>query len=669
MSHSQQLKSKFILHSNYPPSGDQPEAIARLIDGIEQGATHQTLKGVTGSGKTFTVANIIHRLKRPTIILAHNKTLAAQLYSEMKHFFPENAVEFFVSYYDYYQPEVYLPGSDRFIRKDSAINEQLERLRLSTTKALIERRDVIVVASVSSVYGLGDPEAYRSLQVHLQLGQEVDIDLLIAQLERLQYSRCSRTIKRATFLVRDQAIDIFPADSEHRSLTVEFSGSHIAKLYWVDAISGDKLDDIEQYLVSPKTLYSVSIEQVELACKQIMTDMERQVEQLNSENRFTEAARLYERTLADVEQLTTQGYCSGIENYGSYLNQRDPSLPPTTLFDYLPKDGLLFIDESHVMIPQISAMYKSDQSRKSTLIDFGFRLPSAKNNRPLSFAEFEGIKPQTIFVSATPGHYELEKSQSRVFKQIIRPTGLLDPEIEIRPSANSIEDLFNEIKLRNQRNERTLVTTLTKKSAENLNNHLAAKGIKVSYLHSDVKTNDRIETVNALRAGTYDVLIGINLLREGLDIPEASLVAVLDADHAGFLRSEQALIQIIGRAARNQHGKAILYADKMTPAMKRAIDDSESRRADQIEYNRLNSIVPSSSGRKLDKSQNDGQPSVDVSERGQDRVGFCESLAELCQLITAKEKELISLVDSSNLEDAKRVREQLVLLYRQFIYM
>ncbi|ABZ76564.1 excinuclease ABC, B subunit [Shewanella halifaxensis HAW-EB4] len=664
MSNSLLSQNKFILHSSYLPSGDQPEAIARLIDGIESGASHQTLKGVTGSGKTFTVANIIHRLKRPTIILAHNKTLAAQLYSEMRHFFPENAVEFFVSYYDYYQPEVYLPGSDRFIRKDSAINAHLERLRLSTTKALIERRDVIVVASVSSVYGLGDPDAYRSLQVKLSLGQAIETEELIERLERLQYGRCNRTIKRATFLVRDGAVDIFPADSEHKALTLELDDGHLNKLYWIDAVSGEKLADVDEYYVSPKTLYSVSVEQVDLACEQIMKDMELQVASLSAENRLTEAARLYERTVSDLELLRLQGYCPGIENYASYLNQRDPKLPPTTLFDYLPKDGLLFIDESHVMVPQISAMYKSDQSRKNTLIDFGFRLPSARNNRPLSFDEFESIKPQTIFVSATPGRYELSKSNSHIFKQIIRPTGLLDPEIEIRPSENNLKDLVKEIELRVARNERTLVTTLTKKSAEALNDFIAARGIKVSYLHSDVKTNDRVEIINALRAGELDVLIGINLLREGLDIPEASLVAVLDADHAGFLRSEQALIQIIGRAARNENGKAILYADKMTFAMQKAIDESSERRGHQMLYNMANGIVPSSSKRKLDSGD---QAHVVVGSV--DRAKFCESLSELCRQITAKEKELLQLVDEEGAEQAKLIREQLIVLYRQFIYM
>ncbi|ABV87611.1 excinuclease ABC subunit UvrB [Shewanella pealeana] len=659
-------KNTFILHSNYTPSGDQPEAIARLVDGIDSGSSHQTLKGVTGSGKTFTVANIIHRLKRPTIILAHNKTLAAQLYSEMRHFFPENAVEFFVSYYDYYQPEVYLPGSDRFIRKDSAINEHLERLRLSTTKALIERRDVIVVASVSSIYGLGDPDAYRSLQVKLWLGQEIDLDDLIQRLERLQYTRCNRTINRATFLVREGVIDIFPADSEHQALTVEIEAGRVNQLYWIDAISGQQLETIAEYCVSPKTLYSVSIEQVELACGQIMSDMEQQVAILNADNRLTEAARLYERTVSDLELLRLQGYCPGIENYASYLNQRDPQLPPTTLFDYLPKDGLLFIDESHVMIPQISAMYKSDQSRKNTLIDFGFRLPSARNNRPLSFTEFESIKPQTIFVSATPSNYELSKSKQQVFKQIIRPTGLLDPEIEIRPSDNNLEDLVQEIALRLARNERTLVTTLTKKSAESLNDFLSAKGIKVSYLHSDIKTNDRVEIIKALRVGEIDVLIGINLLREGLDIPEASLVAVLDADTAGFLRSEQALIQIIGRAARNENGKAILYADKVTTAMQSAIDESAERRGHQIIYNMANGIVPSSSKRRLDSGS---QTQVAVSHM--DRAQFCENLSALCQQITAKEKELLLCVDEGEggADQAKIIRQQLIALYRQFIFM
>lgn len=562
-------QDSFILHSNYTPSGDQPEAIAKLIAGINNGATHQTLKGVTGSGKTFTMANVIHRLKRPTLILAHNKTLAAQLYSEMKTFFPENAVEYFVSYYDYYQPEVYIPGNSRFIGKNSAVNEQLERLRLSTTKSLIERQDVIVVASVSSVYGLGSPEAYRALQISLAIDTEIEKELLVERLNQLHYTqqkKGKKKLKRAMYQVEGNTFDIFPADAEQYGIRIEIVANTIKALYSIDPISGQVLSELDHYLVSPKTLYSTPQDKLILATDKILEELELRVSELNDENRFVEAARLYERTTNDVEMMQKKGYSSGIENYSSYLSDRDPELPPTTLLDYLPKDSLLFIDESHVMIPQISAMHSSDQSRKNNLIEYGFRLPSSRNNRPLSFKEFEKIKPQTIFVSATPGNYELKRSHGETIDQIIRPTGLLDPEIEVRPSKNRMDDLLAEIHKRVAQDERTLVLTTTKKSAEALTTFMSKKGIRVRYLHSDIKTSKRTEIIDALRAGEFDVLIGINLLREGLDIPEASLVAILDADQAGFLRSVQALIQIIGRVARNTNGQAILYADKITDA-------------------------------------------------------------------------------------------------------
>ncbi|MGF1735923.1 excinuclease ABC subunit UvrB [Photobacterium satsumensis] len=656
-------KGSFILHSSYPPSGDQPEAIARLISGLENGATHQTLQGITGSGKTFTMANVIHRVQRPTLILAHNKTLAAQLYSEMKHFFPENAVEYFVSYYDYYQPEVYIPASDRFIRKDSAINEHLERLRLSTTKSLIERRDVIVVASVSSVYGLGDPNDYRALQIPLNVGTHIELDDFIRRLERLQYSRCERTIERATFRVHGDRIDIFPADSEHKAIRIGLVNSTVESLQWIDPLTGKQLGEIDHYFVSPKTLYATPREKIQTASTEILRELEERVAELNGDNRLVEAARLYERIMSDVEMMQQLGYCSGIENYSCYLNDRDPALPPTTLLDYLPKDGLLFIDESHVMVPQISAMYRGDQSRKDTLIDYGFRLPSAKNNRPLSFKEFEKIKPQTIFVSATPGDYELNRSQGEAIEQIIRPTGLLDPEVEVRPSTDHIDDLLGEISQRVAKNERVLVTTLTKKSAEDLNDLMVEKGIRVRYLHSDVKTADRVDIINGLRAGEFDVLIGINLLREGLDIPEASLVAILDADHAGFLRSVQALIQIIGRAARNANGKAILYADKMTPAMQQAISESSSRRQRQVIFNQAHGITPMTSLRKQASEQ------AALQDQRTQSVTFCENLSVLCQQITAKEQHLLAAVDASDEQQVNEIRVQLDELYRQFIYM
>ncbi|WP_305405248.1 excinuclease ABC subunit UvrB [Photobacterium leiognathi] len=654
-------QNTFILHSAYPPSGDQPEALARLIGNIQSGVTHQTLQGVTGSGKTFTMANMIHRLQRPTLILAHNKTLAAQLYSEMKRFFPENAVEYFVSYYDYYQPEVYIPGSDRFIRKDSAINEQLERLRLSTTKSLIERKDVIVVASVSAIYGLGDPEQYRAVQIPLSVGMTLDREDFIQRLAALQYSRCERTIERATFRVHGEIFDIFPADSESKAVRVVMFDDTIEKLQWIDPLTGKVLGDIEHYFVSPKTLYAASREKLQKASIEIEKDLEARVAELNDQNRIVEAARLYERTMHDIEMMQQLGYCSGLENYSCYLNDRDPALPPTTLLDYLPKDGLLFIDESHVMIPQISAMYRSDESRKETLIDYGFRLPSAKNNRPLMFSEFEKLKPQTVFVSATPGEYEFKKSQQHVTEQIIRPTGLLDPIVEVRPLASQTEDLLKEIAERTQKDERVLVTTLTKKSAEALYDVMTELGIKVSYIHSDVKTEQRVEIIDDLRAGNYDVLIGINLLREGLDIPEASLVAVLNADHAGFLRSTQALIQIIGRAARNANGKAILYADKITPAMQQAMSESQQRRERQEAYNQAHQITPASSQRQKSNIEN--------QEPAQHTTAFCANLSELCQQITATEKLLLVACDANDETQISEIRTRLNDLYRQFIFM
>ncbi|CAO3305663.1 MULTISPECIES: excinuclease ABC subunit UvrB [Pseudomonas putida group] len=654
---------KFILHSNYTPAGDQPEAVARLISGIEEGATHQMLKGITGSGKTFTMANVIHRLKRPTLILAPNKTLTAQLYSEMKNFFPENAVEYFVSYYDYFQPEVYMPGSDRFIQKDSAINEHLERLRLSTTKSLIERRDVIVVASVSSIYGLGDPDSYRALQVRLARGVEIEQGELVRKLALLQYDRVDRVLRRGSFRVRGDIIDIFPADSEHRAIRVVLLDDYIELVQWLDPVTGKLLEEVDSYLVSPKTLFVTPRNKIESAAVEILAEMESRVEEFNRENRLVEANRLYERVTNDVEMMRELGYCSGIENYSCYMNERDSSLHPTTLLDYLPKDGLLFIDESHVMVPQISAMYRGDQSRKETLIDYGFRLPSSKNNRPLSFEEFEGIKPQAIFVSATPGPYELKASAGRVVEQVIRPTGLLDPEVEVRPLEGRMDDLLREISVRVQNNERVLVTALTKVEAEDLSTFMADQGVRVRYMHSDTKADARVEIINGLRVGDFDVLIGVSLLREGLDIPEASLVAILDADRAGFLRSAHALIQMIGRVARNQNGKAILYADTVTPAMQEAIDETKNRRERQIEFNEQKGISPVSSVRKMaDEAAMVVEPVVHSSK-------FCENLSTLCELITNKEQELLEYTDRHDDESVENIRVQLDALYRQFIYM
>ncbi|MCO4019428.1 excinuclease ABC subunit UvrB [Pseudomonas aeruginosa] len=653
----------FILHSSYTPAGDQPEAIARLLSDIEEGATHQTLKGITGSGKTFTMANVIHRLKRPTLILAPNKTLTAQLYGEMKHFFPENAVEYFVSYYDYFQPEIYMPGTDRFIPKDSAINDHLERLRLSTTKSLIERRDVIVVASVSSIYGLGDPDAYRALQIALSPGVKINQRELIRRLALLQYDRTERTLKRATFRVQGDVIDIFPADSEHRAVRVELLDDSVASVQWLDPVTGKTLGAIDHYLVSPKTLFAPPTNKIDSASKKILADMEERVAELNRNNRLVEANRLYERITHDVEMMREVGYCSGMENYSCYFSDRDPASPPITLLDYLPKDGLLFVDESHVMVPQISAMYRGDQARKETLIDYGFRLPSSKNNRPLNFGEFEKVKPQTIFVSATPGDYELKVSKDRVVEQVIRPTGLLDPEVEVRKSDGYIDDLLAEISKCVKKKNRVLVTTLTKVSAEELTDFLTDHGIRARYMHSDIKAEDRVEIINGLRAGEFDVLIGISLLREGLDIPEASLVAILDADRAGFLRSAQALIQMIGRVARNENGKAILYADVTTPAMKQAIDETNRRRRLQIAFNEENGISPVSSVRKLaGEETSTEEPTVHTE-------AFCENLSDLCDQITAKEQQLLEFTDTGDEQRVEDIRHQLDGLYRQFIYI
>ena len=653
----------FIMHSNYTPAGDQPEAIARLISDIEEGATHQTLKGITGSGKTFTMANVIHRLKRPALILAPNKTLTAQLYGEMKNFFPENAVEYFVSYYDYFQPEVYMPGSDRFIQKDSAINDHLERLRLSTTKSLIERRDVIVVASVSSIYGLGDPDGYRALQIALSPGMKLGQRELIRRLALLQYDRTERTLRRATFRVQGDVIDIFPADSEHRAVRVELLDDSVESVQWMDPVTGKKLGKMDHYLVSPKTLFATPKNKIDSVAEKIIAEMEERVADLNRNNRLVEANRLYERVTNDVEMMRELGYCSGMENYSCYFGDRDAASPPITLLDYLPKDGLLFVDESHVMVPQISAMYRGDQARKDTLIDYGFRLPSSKSNRPLSFDEFEKMKPQTIFVSATPGDYELKVSKGRVVEQIIRPTGLLDPKVEVRKADGCMDDLLAEISKCLKRKNRVLVTTLTKVGAEDLTDFLTDNGIRARYMHSDIKAEDRVEIINGLRAGEFDVLIGISLLREGLDIPEASLVAILDADRAGFLRSAHALIQMIGRVARNEDGKAILYADVVTPAMKQAIDETDRRRELQIAFNEENGISPASSVRKLAVEE------VDAVEPTVRSEAFCANLSDLCDQITVKEQQLLESADAGEEQRVEDIRRQLDGLYRQFIYM
>lgn len=582
----------FELVSKYQPAGDQPTAIEALMDGLESGLAQQTLLGVTGSGKTFTMANIIANSQRPTLILAHNKTLAAQLYGEMKEFFPNNAVEYFVSYYDYYQPEAYVPSTDTFIEKDASINDHIEQMRLSATKALMERRDVVIVSSVSAIYGLGDPKSYMKMLLHLRQGDLMDQRAILRRLAELQYTRNDIAFERGTFRVRGDVIDIFPADSERQGVRVELFDEEIEKISLFDPLTGAVDKTVARATVFPKTHYVTPREKIIDAIDHIKEELRDRKAQLKDANKLIEEQRISQRTQFDVEMMMELGYCSGIENYSRYLSGRAPGEPPPTLLDYFPADGLLFIDESHVTVSQVGAMYKGDRSRKETLVEFGFRLPSALDNRPLKFDEFEKISPQTIYVSATPGNYELEKSNGEVVEQVVRPTGLLDPIIEVRPVATQVDDVMSEINLRVERDERVLVTTLTKRMAEDLSDYLAEHGIKVRYLHSDIDTVERIEIIRDLRLGKFDVLVGINLLREGLDMPEVSLVAILDADKEGFLRAERSLIQTIGRAARNINGRAIMYGDIITGSMQRAIDETQRRRTKQQEHNEKMGITP-----------------------------------------------------------------------------
>jgi len=623
------MSRAFELVSEYQPAGDQPEAIKKIVEGLTNGLAHQTLLGVTGSGKTFTMANVIAHVGRPTLIMAHNKTLAAQLYGEMKAFFPHNAVEYFVSYYDYYQPEAYVPSTDTFIEKDASINEHIEQMRLSATKALMERRDVVIIASVSAIYGLGDPQSYMQMLLHLKQGDIVDQRFILRRLAELQYTRNDLAFERATYRVRGEVIDIFPAESDDIAVRIELFDEEIERISLFDPLTGAVEKIVTRYTVYPKTHYVTPRETILSAVEQIKVDLAARRSELLAANKLVEEQRLAQRTQFDIEMMIELGYCSGIENYSRYLSGRDPGGPPPTLLEYFPDDGLMFIDESHVTISQIGAMYKGDRSRKENLVNYGFRLPSALDNRPLKFEEFEIIAPQRVYVSATPAAYELTHSAGEVIEQVVRPTGLVDPEIEIRPVISQVDDLMSEAILRAAKGERVLVTTLTKKMAEDLTEYLHEHQIRVRYLHSDIDTVERMEIIRDLRLGVFDVLVGINLLREGLDIPEVSLVAILDADKEGFLRSERSLIQTIGRAARNLEGRAILYADRITDSMRRAIDETDRRRAKQQAFNERHGIAPKAIRKKV-------ADVMDLGQTPQQNPAIARQVAEQQRLVKGR---------------------------------
>lgn len=658
------MTQHFELHADFKPSGDQPEAIRRLIEGIQNGLAYQTLLGVTGSGKTFTMANVIQAIDRPTIILAPNKTLAAQLYGEMKEFFPKNAVEYFVSYYDYYQPEAYVPSSDTYIAKDSSINDHIEQMRLSATKALLERHDSIIVATVSAIYGLGDPRMYLSMVMHLDRGDKVDQRYILRRLAELQYTRNDLDLHRATYRVRGDVIDVYPAESDSEAIRIELFDDEIENISYFDPLTGEIIRRVPRATIYPKTHYVTRRETVISAIDQIKLDLRVRLEELYQLNKLVEAQRLQQRTTYDLELMQELGYTQGIENYSRYLSGRKPGEPPPTLFDYLPKDALLIIDESHVTIPQLHGMYRGDRSRKETLVEYGFRLPSALDNRPLRFDEFVTRSPQTIFVSATPSAYELERSDA-IAEQLVRPTGLLDPQVEIRKAATQVDDLLSEINARREINERVLVTTLTKRLAEDLTEYLEEHNVRVRYLHSDIGTVERVEILRGLRLGLFDVLVGINLLREGLDLPEVSLVAILDADKEGFLRSETSLMQTIGRVARNFNGKAILYADQITGSIERAIKETERRRIKQQAYNEEHQITPRSIVKAVHDvmegayAENSVRGRLYPKSKGQDLDFEYEKLSKeaLSQKIAKLENQMYEHAHNLEFEEAARLRD------------
>ena len=654
-------ENKFTIKSDYTPKGDQPEAIKKLADGIKEGKHHQILQGVTGSGKTFTMANIIQEVQKPTLVLAHNKTLAYQLFTEFKEFFPDNAVEYFVSYYDYYQPEAYVAATDTYIAKDSSINDEIDKLRHSATMSLFERRDVIIVASVSCIYGLGDPEEYRKLVLSLRPGQEISPEEVMKELIERQFVRNDFDFSRGTFRKRGDVLDIFPAGNEEKAIRIEFFGDEIDRISEFDSLTGKVVSHISHGYIYPASHYATSAEKAAAAISTIKEELKERLAELENENKLVEAQRLEQRTNYDIEMLEEIGFCSGIENYSRHLSQREPGSRPYTLIDYFPDDFVLFVDESHVSIPQVGGMYEGDRSRKQNLVDFGFRLPSALDNRPLKFNEFEKLINQTIYVSATPGPYEMEKTGGKVVEQIIRPTGLLDPLIDVKPVENQIDDLIENIHQTIEKKERVLVTTLTKRMAEDLTDYLSENGIKVKYLHSDIKTIERSEIIRDLRLGKFDVLVGINLLREGLDLPEVSLIAILDADKEGFLRSETSLIQTIGRAARNSEGHVIMYADKITKSMKKAIDETERRRKIQTEFNEKHGITPTTIKKNIAEIIQVTKATNEVEEVKEE---FSQEQIE--NIIINLETEMYAAAEELDFEKAASLRDQIAKMKREF---
>jgi excinuclease ABC subunit B len=668
------MSKGFKLVSKYSPAGDQPKAIESLVEGLEDGLARQTLLGVTGSGKTFTMANVINKVQRPTLIMAHNKTLAAQLYGEMKEFFPENAVEYFVSYYDYYQPEAYVPSTDTFIEKDASINDHIEQMRLSATKALMERRDVVIIASVSAIYGLGDPKSYMKMLLHLRVGDLMDQRDILRRLAELQYKRNDIAFERGSFRVRGDVIDIFPADSEKQAVRVQLFDEEIEKISLFDPLTGAVDKNVIRTTVFPKTHYVTPREKIIDAIDKIKVELKERQATLKDNHKLLEEQRISQRTQFDIEMMLELGYCSGIENYSRYLSGRANGEPPPTLLDYFPADGLLFIDESHVTVSQIGAMYKGDRSRKETLVEFGFRLPSALDNRPLRFEEFEQICPQTIYVSATPGQFELEKCEGDIVEQVVRPTGLTDPHIEVRPVATQVDDVLSEITKRVAINERVLITTLTKRMAEDLSEYLAEHGVKVRYLHSDIDTVERIEIIRDLRIGKFDVLVGINLLREGLDMPEVSLVAILDADKEGFLRAEKSLIQTIGRAARHLNGHSILYADTITKSMRKAIDETDRRRAKQEAYNKKHGITPQQLNKPITDIMDLGDTAHPASGKVRLRKVSDEktaskalSLSQMMSKVAELEKQMFAHARDLEFEKAAAMRDEVEQLRKDIV--